>query len=382
MLVFGLWLCLTGAAGAEPARLTVVTYNVEHGMSAQRHEAWQRFCEPLNWRDPVAADPTRRRPSTMTYCDALNGRDMRGRLISRPVHDAQAWQAKSDALAAVLKRADADLILLQEVADSDTVRALVGNGYQVLSTADGNDPPRIAQHVAIAWRPPVVVDRAERVDAIGLATPDSHRMRPGLAVRVSTDRIGAFWVLNVHLKAGCRHGRLGEAGTPDGQVRARRSNACAAFRHQIPGLEAWADAHLGAGEPVILAGDFNRDLARETRERMPARQDGTDPATHSDPGRIASMLAEINDDDPAGAWFELVRTGRHPGRAGCHRAIDSFLVSRVLEPRLAHPINALHSEVIPADELTGLDHVRASDHCAHRLSLTFQSDAQGLIQSR
>ena len=61
-----------------PASLTVLTFNVEHLMSAERFSRWQEFCRPLGWREPKSGQ----RPEDLTYCNALDGSNGRDRCVA------------------------------------------------------------------------------------------------------------------------------------------------------------------------------------------------------------------------------------------------------------------------------------------------------------
>ncbi len=395
LLVVLLGALLPGAPAAarqQPVerQLRIVTFNAEHFMSPARFEAWRRFCAPLRWREPgelrAKGQSVPRRPEALTYCNALDGSDGRGRAIFAPVRDQARWQAKTDAIAALLRSADADIVLLQEVSDAEAARILLGPGYRVASTAELWQGHEIGQNLAIGWRPDVGVTsamvtrtgagapdpldaRLELVEAISQAGPDGRRTRPGLALILELGGGRRLAILNLHLKAGCRQGRLDEVTSRAPERAFRRREACAVFRQQVPPLERWADEKLRDGYGVVIAGDFNRDLLREIRERMPARSDGSDAARTASPARIASLVAELSDEDPPAAWFSLVRSGRYSQLADCHRRIDNFLLSRNLEPWLAAPLSRLATVVVPFGEPVSLDRPRPSDHCPHLLRL-------------
>jgi endonuclease/exonuclease/phosphatase family metal-dependent hydrolase len=196
--------------------------------------------------------------------------------------------------------------------------------------------------------------------------------RPGLALTVDLDGGRQLSVLNLHLKAGCRQGRMNEATSRSPERAFRRQADCAVLQRQVPAIEEWADAKLRARHAVIIAGDFNRDLLREIRDRMPARADGSSPAKPAAPATIASLVAELSDEDPPAAWFTLARAKRYPRLAECHRHIDGFLLSRNLEAWLTIPLRQLATEVLAFIEPVSIERVRPSDHCPHLLHLPFE----------
>jgi endonuclease/exonuclease/phosphatase family metal-dependent hydrolase len=350
--------------------LTLLSFNVEHLMSAERFARWQAFCEPLGWRESDEAG----RPETITYCNALDGSDGRGRRLFAPVHDPRAWRQKVDALAALVRQADADLVLLQEVSDSEAARLVLGAGYEVVGSDAMWRSHAIAQNLAIGWRkgrftkPP----QAELLATISQAGADGRVTRPGLALTIDLGGDRRLAVLNLHLKAGCRQGRMNEATSRSPERAFRRQAACVVLQRQVPAIEEWTDEKLRQGHGVIIAGDFNRDLLREIRDRMPARADGSNPAKPAAPADIASLVAELSDEDPPTAWFALVRAKRYPRLADCHRHIDGFLLSRNLDAWLTTPLRQLATQVLPFDEPVSLERVRPSDHCPHVLHLPFE----------
>ena len=370
-LLAGLLVAAATTAGTVLAQpISVLSFNVEHMMSAERFAQWQSFCGPLGWSETRAAA----RPEALTYCNALDGTDGRGKQLFAAVHDRAAWQRKVAALAVLVRQANADVVLLQEVSDAEAARLILGPQYTVVSTREMWQGHTIAQNLAIGWRTGLgaTSPRAELVEAISQAGDDGRRTRPGLAVTLDLGSGRRLAVLNLHLKAGCRQGRFNEATSRSPERAFRRRADCAVYREQVPPLERWADDQLRKGIGVMIAGDFNRDLVREIRDRMPARWDGSKPSAPAS-DRIASLLAEISDEDPPAAWFALIRPGRYPKAAECHRNIDSFLLSRNVEAWLAVPFRRLSAVVIPFTEPVSLAGVRPSDHCPHLLRLPVQA---------
>ena len=340
-------------------------------MSAERFARWVAFCGPLDWNESRATA----RPESLTYCNALDGTDGRGRRLFAPVRDREAWEQKVASLRALIRQADADVVLLQEVSDAAAARLILGPQYTVVSTAELWRGHAIAQNLAIGWRTGLggSAPRQEVVEGISQAGEDGRRTRPGLALTLDLGDGRRLALLNLHLKAGCRQGRFNEATSRSPERAFRRKADCAVFQQQVPALERWADEQLRRGVGVMIAGDFNRDLLREIRDRMPARWDGSAPASPVSADRIASLLAEISDQDPEAAWFALIRPDRYPKAADCHRNIDSFLLSRNVEPWLTAPFRKLSTTVIPFAEPVTLERVRPSDHCPHLLRLPVQT---------
>ena len=359
--------------GGRARSLSLLSFNVEHAMSAAGFDAWRSFCEPLGWQDPVDPRTGRStRPDALTYCNALDGSDGRGNRVFAAVRTAADRNAKRDALQALIRQARADVVLLQEIQDADAARELLGPDYEVVSSAELSGLSRLAQNLAIGWRQRLAfeVDNPELVVPLSQAGADGRRTRPGLAVTVTMPAGQKVAVLNLHLKAGCRMGRLDEGPSRDPARADRRDSDCGVFQRQVPPLEAWVDRKLDQGQGVIVAGDFNRDLLHEIREKMPARNDGSNRADPvSDPRRIASLLAEISDEAPLPAFFSLIRSGNYPRAGECHRNIDQFLVSRNVEAWLDKPFREHRVRVLPFAAPVSLERVRPSDHCPHLLVL-------------
>lgn len=353
-------------AGAQPLR--VATWNVEHWMDEARFAQWRAFCEPLQWTDP---EPPKMRPPELTYCDALDGADFSGRLVSLPVRDEAAWDAKRRLLAATVARLDADLVAFQEVADAAAVARIVPGGWRIATTAELTRSQPIAQNVGVAIAPRLAsrIGRVELVPGLAQAGADGRLTRPGLAVEIDVGGGRRAWLLVVHLKAGCRMGRMDRSGGGRDARSQRRRAACAVLQAQVPVLEGWIDAHVSQTSAVILAGDFNRDLSDERARQWPAHADATGAATApAAPGLIAALLPEIDDDMPPGARFSVTPTAT-PAPADCHRGIDHVLVSANATPWMTAPLPAPEVMAIAQDAVR--ERVRASDHCPHLQVLPF-----------
>ena len=359
--------------GGQLRTLRLLSFNVEHFMSASTFEDWRTVCEPGGWQDPIDPRTGRSiRPDRLTYCNALDGTDGRGNRLFKAAHTGADRNAKRDALRALVGQAHADIVLFQEISDADAARELLGPGYEVVSSAELSGPFRLGQNLAIGWRSrlPLAVGEPELVVALSQAGPDGRRTRPGLAVMLTLPNGRQIAVLNVHLKAGCRMGRLDEGPSREPARADRRQADCRVFQQQVPALEAWADRRLDRDQGVIIAGDFNRDLTAEIREQLPARNDGSDrSAPPADPSRIAALLPEISDDAPRAAAFTLIRNGAYPTASQCHRNIDQFLISRNVESLLDKPFREHRVRVLPFAAPLTLDRVRPSDHCPHLLVL-------------
>ena len=212
---------VAGSATIDDANgLRIMTLNAEHLMSPAVFARWQSFCEPLGWRD----GPGNHRPAGLPYCDALNGRDMQGRLIFGPQHRRQDLDAKVRQLAELVRTARPDIVLMQEITDADAVRQVLGKGWTIHTTAERWNGGPISQNLAVAWPTHRFLQepRVEVVESLARSSPEGRRTRPGLAVYLpllvpekpsgtppkAARPAPTLAILNVHLKAGCRQGRL------------------------------------------------------------------------------------------------------------------------------------------------------------------------------
>lgn len=363
--------CMASAApgsAATTSPLRILSLNAEHLMSRARFERWQQFCSRHNWQPPRDGS----RPPELNYCDALNGRDQQGRLLYGALRSQQDLDAKVAQLSALLARARPDIVLLQEVSDREAAASVLGPGWEIHSTAEHWPAARNAQNLVVAWRPGrfIPAPRVELVAALARTTDEGHYTRPGLALHLEPRPGLQLAILNVHLKAGCRHGRMERAGSRDPARYWRRLAACRVLQAQIPPLEAWFEQQARAGRQVLISGDFNRDLRQELKSRLPARADGSPAsATPAHSSTISSLLAELDDNEPPGSRLMLVPSGPYRRLADCHRHITPFLLSHGLLPWLGRPADRLRVEVLPFGQPLSLERPRPSDHCPHLLVL-------------
>ena len=213
-------------------------------------------------------------------------------------------EARLEAVAAVLRRLDADAVLLQEVEDLPLLTRLAARaGYPAARLLEGNDPRGI--DVALLSRLPVrryAGHAAER-------EPDGSVRWPRDAVEAVLEAGGRPLVLlGTHLSS-----RLSD---PDGLKRARQAAALRAL------AEAAAEATPGA--LVVAGGDLNDEAAA--------------PA-------LAPLLGD-------GAWLDAAPAGAWTWGAGAQRsALD----------HLALPAGQIGA-VLSARVEGGADAAAASDH--------------------
>lgn len=139
-----------------------------------------------------------------------------------------------DGMSRWLRGFDADVIVLQEVSDVAVAESLLGSGWTVRAEERPSD-----QRVLIAVREGHEVAFSE-LEALAVG----GGLRRGVVAEVD-----GVTVLGLHLKAGCQWDPLD------------RGEDCQTIGAQVEVLERWLDAR--AGEPVVLVGDFNRQLTAE-----------------------------------------------------------------------------------------------------------------------
>lgn len=359
------------ASTMPPGTLRIMTLNAEHLMSPAIGRRWLDFCSTRQWQDRNDGS----RPAGLPYCTALNGQDLRGRQQSRAVRSLADLQNKVRQLANLVEQGRPDIVLLQEITDAEAAASVLGQGWSIRTTAELWPGQPMSQHLGLAWRtsrfrlPPQVTV----VEALARRTADGHLTRPGLALHLEPAPGLRLSILNVHLKAGCRHGRLERGLSRQPGRHWRRRAACQVLQAQVPALENWLDQQVDAGRLVLLSGDFNRSLRDEIRQGLRARADGSLPSAPAgsagDPHQTSSILPELSDDAPAGARLHLIPNGHYRKHADCHRHIDPFLLADGLAARLTVPLEQLRVEVIPMAGPVSLDAVRPSDHCPHLLVL-------------
>ena len=150
----------------------------------------------------------------------------------------------------------ADMIAFQEIEGSEALGRLLADGhYQRVGEWRwwvNPLPVHARQRVAIAVRADKVA-RMEITTLPELGHPLSREARGGLLARWTLPSGETLWVLVVHLKSGCRGGSLDKPA------------ACQALMAQGAWLGAYIDSWQRAGVPLIILGDFNRDLDGEQR---------------------------------------------------------------------------------------------------------------------
>ena len=150
----------------------------------------------------------------------------------------------------------ADMIAFQEIEGSEALGRILADGhYQRVGEWRwwvNPLPVHARQRVAIAVR----ADKVAQMEITALpelGLPLSREARGGLLARWTLPSGETLWVLVVHLKSGCRGGVLDKPA------------ACKALTAQGQWLGAYLDKWQQVGAPLIILGDFNRDLDGEAQ---------------------------------------------------------------------------------------------------------------------
>jgi endonuclease/exonuclease/phosphatase family metal-dependent hydrolase len=189
---------------------------------------------------------------------------------------------------------DADIFTFQEVSGETAVREILANNgadYDICSFDDFK-----VQRLAIAWKRSIASASDCAVEPT-LSLPQlnpTEQVRPGLSVLLQIDG-KPLRIMTVHLKSSCVS-PLEDGGKLDGG-----GPACPILQQQVRPLEAWLESK-SVGSPVILMGDFNRNLSHEKSSIAPSavRSNSSDPATALPAGVfVRSLSGEVNDGSPA-----------------------------------------------------------------------------------
>lgn len=244
---------------------------------------------------------------------------------------------------------NADLIAFQEVEGDEALRRILADGrYQHAGEWlwwVNPMPEHGVQRVAIAirrqWVNQVLITSLPE-----LGKPLWRESRGGLLARWTLPSGAQIAVLVVHLKSGCRGGVLDKPA------------ACKALTAQGQWLGAYLDKWQQVGAPLIILGDFNRDLDGEAQ----ACAVGRCPVGSLWPALARHGLRRVT------AGFHLP-SGCYPPRYGPapidHILLSGSLIGKVVSGSLrAHPFLLPDGRGVYAEAPAYL-----SDHCPLSLRL-------------
>jgi endonuclease/exonuclease/phosphatase family metal-dependent hydrolase len=148
-------------------------------------------------------------------------------------------------LAGYARRLDADIIALQEVDGPEAAAPVFDPKVYAFFFPAEDD----LQRAGFAVRHSLRVTQNPDLAALDLYPRARHSLRRGTDITVHADG-QRLRLLSVHLKAGCRDGKL-----------ERSERECETLTQQTEILAGWVAARQAEGIPFALAGDFNRTLS-------------------------------------------------------------------------------------------------------------------------
>ncbi len=160
-----------------------------------------------------------------------------------------------------------DVIALQELGSLPAAQAVLGDEYIVqFETRCVLNPKRCQEdnndiYTAIAYRLdlPGVLETFQ-IDELAIphqsecADQGPRNVRGGVGVKIRWNHTN-YWIPSLHLKASCKRNQ--NASNPD------QADDCRTLARQFEILFDWLKS-VPAGDAVILAGDFNRELYRKS----------------------------------------------------------------------------------------------------------------------
>jgi hypothetical protein len=374
----------TAFAVSTPAiALDITTWNLQHMMSPTTFDEWAAFCSKYSWREDFVKAAGVIKPKRLTYCNAHDGFLFPTKIEeSRPLHTREAFAEKTEALVKRRAELNSDIFALQEVGDEAAVKSIFPAAqWDVVATkAD------ISQNIAFAVRRDsgVKIIQSRQIDDLALRDDAGHQVRPGLELTVQYNG-KRLVMLNIHLKAACRGQPISAPSRPgyaDGKRWREIQQGCQVMRNQVPVLEAWIEKQARAESLFMILGDWNRDLKRDLQ--MQARL-FTDESPHqpiTEATQIGSMIKEISDGEPQGAWVAVIipkiKAGNKPVQSPdqkskektCHLGIDNFALSDSLMTLLGVDRKALKATGTDyGAEAYAVDKAMPSDHCPVTLKL-------------
>jgi hypothetical protein len=365
------------------APITLTTWNLQHLMSPAIFDEWSTFCAKYGWDEDKVKAAGATKPKRLTYCNAHNGLLYPTTVPeSKPLHTRAAFAEKIAALVKRRTELNSDIFALQESGDEAAVRSIfpAADWDVVTSKAD------IAQNIAFAVRKKsaVKIVGSKQIDQLAQSDDNGHRVRPGLELTVQANG-KQLVILNVHLKASCRGQPISAPKRP-GYADDKRwdeiQQGCKVMRKQVPELEAWVEAQTRANALYMIVGDWNRDMKRDLM--LPARLNSSDSpkAPITALTQVGSMIKEISDGEPKGAWLAIVtptitaryKTVKAPDQKNkdqvCHMGIANMALSESLVAALGVPkesMKAIGEDY--GDQAYGVDKAMPSDHCPVTMKL-------------
>ncbi|MEO9458828.1 MAG: endonuclease/exonuclease/phosphatase family protein [Lentilitoribacter sp.] len=276
---------------------------------------------------------------------SVSGEALRSRAPIREDNDYLLLQKYSSELGA-------DIIGLQEMGSPAAAeRVFPSSDWELLFSDRIDDADRNDIYTAIVVKKGTAsVIEWDTVESLSIKDGD-YSTRSGVEAKLEFNG-KQFWVLNVHLKSSC-HGRSLENPTSDD---------CKILAAQREPLENWIDNKEATGLPVILVGDFNRNIDLH--------------------GQSDHLWADIDDADPSSLnlWRLPFRTASQcpTTRESLREFPIDFLVFNDASWELVDQQSFF--ELLYDDEDVYLGN-RLSDHCAVAVDLKLSESAASEIKA-
>ena len=149
----------------------------------------------------------------------------------------------------------ADIVALQEVGTKAGAELLYPKAdYDIIMSPrwkNDNAPKEkgdVYTAIAIRKSSGVKVLEIDPIEELAVPDEDGHLTRMGSAALLEAGN-AKFWFVSLHLKSSCSHIK---------DVSGVSNKHCKLLWQQAPLLTKWVEQKRASGEPVILAGDFNR----------------------------------------------------------------------------------------------------------------------------
>ena len=200
-----------------------------------------------DWFQPVAGQRFDLIASNPPYVAAGDAHLARGDLRFEPTVALASGGDGLDALRAIaaeVRRLDADVIAFQEV-ENVAIARRVFRGYDICMTGGEG-----AQHAGFAFRPRRGIRCEPPLESVA-----AGRGRAGQPLLLHTGDGPPLHLLSVHLKSGCSRDAL-DSGT----------SACVLLAAQAQALGEWIAARAEAQERFVVLGDLNRAGAPDAED--------------------------------------------------------------------------------------------------------------------
>lgn len=352
--------------------IAIATWNMSWHLSNQEATQWIKECNATfskddsgMWRKSSAGEKTGwdlqwRRDAAIEWnirntppCDVYQ-KD--GKII--PVTPS-TYKARTQSISNfIVQKIKADVIAFQEVSGEQAIRDILpdsGKDYDICSYRGFT-----VQRLAFAWKKKLNVKESKCSVYTPLALTNSEKLlRPGLALTLSIDN-KKIQFLNVHLKSSCVSFLESKDANGKGQL-AGNDPACVLLQEQIKPLEDWIEQESKKNQPMVVLGDFNRNLWHEMNASKDAQiripdEDARKPYVAGI--KSINLFREINDGIPVESTLKLLDEE-------CDTTFDSTNLcnvakERVLSRKEQHYLAS--PDALGCRNAVGVDHILITDN--------------------